>query len=241
MWEPMDFARYDHIVEHYPAMWPLLVPGYAPILGTMLDIVLARGRRPRDLLNLGCGTGAATVAVAPGCDPNATVMLVDGSAPMLRAAQSHVHAHVRAAVNGDFTQPAVAHLAFGPARYDLALCSFALHHLTDGDKRQVLDHVASSLVPGGLLLLADEVANDRPNGWDVVERIRARFIAASLAAGKIDRQFWTLETGLAPELRLPFLPARVDDLTSWLARAGLAVSCPVSILGSALLIGVKPE
>jgi tRNA (cmo5U34)-methyltransferase len=237
----MDFTRYDRIVEHYPAMWPLLVPGYAPILGTMLDVVLARSRRPRELLDLGCGTGAATLAVAPGCDPEAGVMLVDGSAPMLRAAQSLVQAHVRGAVTGDFTQPAVAHLAFGAERYDLVLCSFALHHLTDGDKRHVLDQVAASLVPGGLLLLADEVATDRPNGWDVIERIRARVIAASLAAGKIDPRFWTLETELAPARRLPFLPARVDDLTSWLARAGLAVSCPVSILGSALLVALKPE
>jgi len=241
MWEPMDFTRYDRVVEHYPAMWPLLVPGYAPILGAMLDVVLARSRRPRELLDLGCGTGAATLAVAPGCEASATVMLVDGSAPMLRAAQAQVQAHVRGAVAGDFTQPAVAHLVFGPARYDLVICSFALHHLTDGDKRQVLEQVAASLVPGGLLLLADEVANDRPNGWDVVERIRARAIAASLAAGKIDPRFWELETGLPAERRLPFLPARVDDLTSWLARAGLAVSCPVSILGSALLLGVRPE
>jgi len=237
----MDFGRYDRIVEHYMAMWPMLVPGYAPILGTMLDVVLARGRRPLELLDLGCGTGAATVAVAPACDPGAIVMLVDGSAPMLRAAQSQVRAHVRAAVTGDFTQPAVAHLCFGPARYDLVLCSFALHHLTDGDKRQVLEQAAASLVPGGLLLLADEVVSDRPNGWDVVERIRARAIAANLAADRIDPRFWALETELPAGLRLPFLPARVDDLTSWLARSGLAVSCPVSILGSALLIGVKPE
>jgi tRNA (cmo5U34)-methyltransferase len=236
----MDFARYDRIVEHYAAMWPLLVPGYAPILGTMLDVVQVRSRRPREILDLGCGTGAATLAVAAACEPGASVTLVDGSAPMLHAAQTRVQTHVRAAVTGDFTLPAVAPLAFGPGRYDLVLCSFALHHLSDGNKRRVLDQVADSLVPGGLLLLADEVTTDRPNGWDVVERIRARVIDSSLAAGKIDGGYWTLETELPPELRLPFLPARVDDLTSWLARAGLAVSCPVSILGSALLVAVKP-
>ena len=37
----LSFERYDLIVEHYPAMWPMLVPGYVPICNAMLDVVRA--------------------------------------------------------------------------------------------------------------------------------------------------------------------------------------------------------
>lgn len=237
----MRFERYDRIAEPYSVMWPLLVPGYAPILGAMLDVVLARANRPREILDLGCGPGSATVAVAPGCDPRVSATLVDGSAAMLQAAAAAVRtcARVRAVVHGDFTETPTAQRAFVPSRYDLVLCSFALHHLADPDKRAVLERAAAALAPGGLLLLADEVATDKPGGWDVVERVRARFIESQRAAGRIDPAVWGIETSLPAELRLPFLPTRIEDLTSWMARAGLAVSCPVSLFGAALLIGMK--
>lgn len=236
----LSFERYDRIVDHYPAMWPLLVPGYLPLLNGMLDVMNVRGERPREILDLGCGPGTATVAVAPACDPNGHVTLVDGSATMLRTAQGLVRAHVREAVQGDFTTPAIADWVFVPDRFDLVLCSFALHHITDDQKRQTIERIGKALKRGGTVLIADEITNDRPAGWDVVERVRARAIQNHVQNGHISQAFWNIETTLPPHARLPFLPSRVEDLTSYLARAGLAVSSPLSIFGSALLIGIKP-
>ncbi len=235
----MRFERYDRIVEYYPSQWPLIVPGYLPILNAMLDVMQARGVLAREVLDLGCGPGSATVAVAAACDPGARVTLVDGSPAMLQAAQLVTQRNVREAVLGDFTDPAVAERVFGTTPYDLALCSFALHHISDQHKQQTVDRIAGSLIRGGLLILADEIATDRPAGWDVVERVRARVIANHLAASRIHPGFWALETSLQPESHLPFTPARIDDLTSWMARAGLAVGCPVVLFGAALLLGIK--
>ena len=237
----MDFTRYDLIVEHYPAMWPLLVPGYVPICNAMLDVVRALGDKPQEILDLGCGPGTATVAVAPASNPDGMVTLVDGSQRMLAEAKKLLGNHVRCTHLGDFTDAAVLRDACPPSFYDLALCSFALHHIADDDKRRVVDALAKSLRPGALLLLADEVAVDRPAGWDVVERIRGRIIADHLRSGRIVPEFWAIETTQTPRHALPFKPARIEELTSWMARAGLAVSCPVSIFGSALLIGLRPE
>ncbi len=235
----MDFGRYDRIVSYYPTHWPMLVPGYLPILNAMLDVLGVAAFRPRALLDVGCGPGSATMAVTPVCDPQASVTLVDGSSAMLQAARTHIHANVRQVVHGDFTDPRVAQVVFTPASYDLVVCSFALQHIDDAQKRTTLERIGAAVAPGGLILLADEVVSDRPGGWDLVERVRARIISAHMAAGRIQKAFWELETTLPPELQLPFLPARLEDLTSYLARAGFATSCPVSILGSALLVGVK--
>jgi tRNA (cmo5U34)-methyltransferase len=233
--EPMDVAAYDRIVEQYPVMWPRWVPGYALILQAMHDAALAMPHPPSTLLDVGCGPGTATSAVAPACKPGASVVLVDAAPGMLRSARLRVPLTVRDAVAGDVTSPEVGAGVLTPDRYDLVLCSFALSHLADQDKRQFLERVAVALAPGGLLMLADEVATDRPAGWDLVERIRARGREDHTIAGRLDSRF-------AEELTsLTWLPARVDDLTSWLARAGLAVGCPVSVLGSALLVALKPD
>lgn len=237
----MRFQRYDLIAVHYPAMWPLLVPGYVPILNAMLDVVRTLGNRPSEILDLGCGPGTAMVAVAPASNPEGMVTLVDGSTVMLREAKRLLSHHVRCTFCGDFTQPATLRDACPPNLYDLVLCSFALHHCKDRDKGTVIEAIGGSLKPGGLCLLADEVAVDRPAGWDVEERVRGQIIDDHLRAGRITREFWDIETAKSAKHALPFYPSRVEDLTSWMARAGLAVSCPVRIFGSALLIGLKPN
>jgi SAM-dependent methyltransferase len=158
---------------------------------------------------------------------------------LLAEAKRTLGGHVETAILGDFTEPDVAAKAMPAGAYDLAVVSFALHHLLDNHKRETIERLAESVKQDGLGLIADEVAIDRPGGWDVIERIRGRIVAEHMKAGRITREFWALEAELPPSAQLPFAPARIDDLTSWMARAGLAVSCPVSIFGSALLIGVK--
>lgn len=236
----MGFERYDLIVDHYPAMWPLLVPGYVPICNAMLDVVQAMPTRPAEILDLGCGPGTATIAVAPASHPEGMVTLVDGSKRMLDEAKRLLETHVRCTFQGDFTNPSILKSACPPHTYDLILCSFALHHCSDEEKRTVIEEMGHALKPGGVLLLADEIAVDRPGGWDVVERIRGRIIESHLQSGRISPEFWQIETTRSTQHALPFRPSRIDDLTSWMARAGLATSCPVSIFGSALLIGLRP-
>lgn len=237
----MGFERYDRITDYYPTMWPLIVPGYAPVLNAMLEVVRARDVRPREVLDLGCGPGMATIAVAPGCDPDTRVTLVDGAPKMLQAAQGLLAGRVRLAVCEDFLRPGILDEVAPSQSHDLALCSFALHHWDDAQKHGVIAAIARALKPGGLALIADEVACDQPGGWDVVGRIRARIVQDHLAAGRIPREFFELEASLPMEQRLPFKPSRQEDFVSWMAHAGLAVSWPVTIFGASLLVGVKPS
>ena len=236
----MRFERYDRIVDYYPQHWPLIVPGYLPILNAMLEIVWAYERRPHAVLDLGCGPGSATIAVAPACDPKGSITLVDGSKAMLQAAERVLHTNVREAIFGDFTNPTMEARIFGPHRYDLILSSFALHHLEDVQKAKVISNAAASLMPGGIFLLGDEIATDRPAGFLVIERVRARIIQSQLENSHIMPAFWRLETTLPAELQLPFLPSRLEHLATWMQQSGLAICCPVAIFGSALLVGVKP-
>ena len=234
----MRFDRYDRIVDHYVGMWPMIVPGYVPILNAMHDVVRCLGSKPQKLLDVGCGPGSATIAVAAASHPEGGVTLIDGSKKMIRAAERILGNHVESVHHGDFTTSEVD-AAFATNAYDLVLCSFALHHHPDRTKREVIEKIGRSIKLNGLLLLADEVAVDRPAGWDIIERIRGRIVQDHVGSGRITQEFWELETSLPTELHLPFLPSKVEELTSFMARAGMAVSCPIMIFGSALLIGVK--
>lgn len=235
----MDLRRYDLIAKHYPTMWPFLVPGYLPICNAMLDVVRAHEGTPKDILDIGCGPGTATIACAPANDPNGQVTLLDGSEAMIEEAKRLLGSHIKKAIVGDFTDPDTLNAACPNQSYDLILASFALHHIDHDLKEFVIHSLAPALRPGGLLLLADEVAIERPGGWDVVERIRGRILDDHVKSGHITAEFMALETRSAQMHPLPFVPARVDDFVSWMAAAGLAVSCPIHIFGSALLIGLR--
>lgn len=236
----MTFERYDRIVDTYADMWPLIVPGYTPCLNAMLEVVRAAELRPRDILDLGCGPGSAIAAVAPACHPEARVTLVDGSRGMLDKAKSVVGERVVQSVCDDFRKADVLGPITKPLAYDLVLCSFALHHWDDNEKRTVLEGLCRSVRPGGLLLLADEVVADSPGGWDVVGRVRARTIDVNIDSGRIPSEFVVSEAALPSALRLPFKPSRVDETVSWLARTGLAVAVPLVVFGAALHLAIKP-
>ncbi|MEZ0314320.1 MAG: class I SAM-dependent methyltransferase [Myxococcota bacterium] len=235
-----SFERYDRIVDAYSTMWPLIVPGYVPCLNAMLEAVRALDLRPREVLDLGCGPGSAIVAVAPACHPEARVTLVDGAPKMLAAAQAVVGSRAAAAICDDFRKPDVLARITRPLSYDLVLCSFALHHWDDAEKRTVLEALARSVRPGGLLVLADEVVADAPAGWDVVGRVRMRMIDSNISSGRIPKEFVATEAALPPDLRLPFKPSRTDEVVSWLARSGLAVGVPLTVFGAALHLALKP-
>ena len=235
----MRFERYDRIVSHYASMWPLLVPGYTSILQTMGQIVGVLPQRPQTVLDVGCGPGSAVAAVAGGCAASADVTLVDGSVRMLSAARRALGNHAKRVVHGDFCDPAVAANVFAPDHYDLIIVSFALHHLDDRAKSAVIGQVARALRPGGLVLLGDEVRADRPAGWDMVERIRSQTIREHLQAKRITEAFWHIETSLPAQMALPFLPASLSDLQTWMTQHGLAVGCPLAFLGTVLLAGIR--
>jgi SAM-dependent methyltransferase len=132
---------------------------YAPIyhaagqaaFGTALaHIILAhQPTRPRRVLDLACGTGAAALVFAAA---GATVVGVDASAAMLAIARDQAHqrgltvewieADIRALPDDPRLQP---------GSFDLCTCLFdSLNHLTeDGDLANVCRSVGKLLRPGG--------------------------------------------------------------------------------------------
>jgi SAM-dependent methyltransferase len=103
------------------------------------------------IIDLGAGTGTGTLALTRRL-PDAQVVAVDVSEPMLEHLQSKAHAlgvadRIRT-VQADLDQPWPA---LGPA--DLVWASASLHHLADPDR--VLTQVLAALRPGGVLAVTE--------------------------------------------------------------------------------------
>jgi SAM-dependent methyltransferase len=106
---------------------------------------------PRQIVDLGCGTGAGTFALLARF-PEAHVTAVDSSADLLRRLRDKAHAHAVAdrvrtvQADLDATWPELG-------EPDLVWASASLHHMTDPDR--ILRQVRDTLGPGGLFAVVE--------------------------------------------------------------------------------------
>jgi ubiquinone/menaquinone biosynthesis C-methylase UbiE len=121
---------------------------FEKVLDGLLD--LAAPQTADECVDLGAGTGFVTTAIAPLVSSILAVDISPGMAKSLaeRAADAGL-GNVLTEV-GDLKD---LQLPAGSA--DLIVSSYALHHLVDSDKRELVARAATWLRPGGRLVIAD--------------------------------------------------------------------------------------
>ena len=113
---------------------------------TWLDNVV--GISGKNVVEVGCGTGSSTVALA---ERNAAVFAIDIDQPSVAAAESRVHAHDVDGVSiaqceaEEILQVALSQKA------DLYVLFAVLEHLTEQERFDTLHHLWNALEPGGAL------------------------------------------------------------------------------------------
>ena len=101
-------------------------------------------------VDLGCGSGQLTFPLARLCHQVLAVDIDTGAIDLLRtrAGQARL-TNIEAIVHPLET------LELPPASVDLIVSNYALHHLRDGDKRQLIERSFTWLRPGGRLVIGD--------------------------------------------------------------------------------------
>lgn len=133
---------------------------FGPVQGTVVDVV-TRLATPRQVLDIGCGTGRLLSKVGTAM-PGATMAGIDRSAGMLSAAR-----RIRPALL--LSRGTAEALPYPDGSFDLVTTTVSFHHWSD--KPAALGEVRRVLRPGGLLALADPALDDIPR-W--LDRIRPR-------------------------------------------------------------------
>jgi tRNA (cmo5U34)-methyltransferase len=171
-------------------------------------------RSPASLLDLGCGDGRLAGLALAARPSIATVVAVDRSEPMLKAARARFASDGRVRVASHDLERPITELG----SFDVIVSGFAIHHLEHERKQALFAEIASALAPGGLF------AN-----LEVVE----------CATAPLQRRFYD-EIGRPdgdPEDRL----AAVEPQLAWMRAAGLRnVDCYWRWRGFALLAGEAP-
>ncbi|UGT39435.1 methyltransferase domain-containing protein [Nocardia yamanashiensis] len=114
------------------------------------ELADAGGVRSGDhAVDIGCGPGRLVRELSTRVGPHGRVVGIDPSAPMIDYATAHSPANCRfeLAPAQSLTQP--------DAAFDVATCTFAMHHIPEAERERALRQIFRILRPGGRLLLAD--------------------------------------------------------------------------------------
>ncbi len=150
-------ALFDEAAGGYDRARRQLVPGLDDLHGAVLESIPFGVEDRLRILDLGAGTGLLSAVVAERF-PGARLTLVDLSVEMLRVARRRF-----AAGAGRFEFRVMDFARKGlPGGYDLVVSALSIHHLTDGDKRELFEKVHGALVVGGCFVNLDQVLGETP-------------------------------------------------------------------------------
>jgi tRNA (cmo5U34)-methyltransferase len=218
-------AAFSAHAREYDGLRRRLVPDFDRFYGALIDVLGLLSAAPDRVLDLGAGTGLVSAAVLAG-HPGAAIELLDASEPMLKQARERLGDGVAAEHVADMSDP----LPAGP--FDAVVSALAIHHLEDGEKRDLFARVGEALAPGGVFVNAEQVAAPDPGLTDVYTDMWIRECRAlGATAEEID--------GARERMRHDRC-ADVEAQLEWLREAGFErVDCVYKHWRFAVMCGFK--
>lgn len=180
----------------------------------VVDALLERCRTTPETLaiDLGCGSGAVTLPLAPRCAGVLAVDINAGAMEMLARKAAE-----RQLTNVQTLTAPIQGLGVDPESLDLVVSNYALHHLGDADKREVLDAAIRWLKPGGQLVIGDMMFGRGSSGGDrqiIATKVRAMARKGPAGWWRIAKNVWRFA------LRLQEKPLPVATWERFVAQAG---------------------
>lgn len=141
---------YDQLSGRYTELISRCVPRYTEIFYNLFHYI-PDDLQPKQILDLGCGTGNLTEAALKHY-PDATIHALDISADILNECRVRFAGHH----NIRYHQQDFSQLDFADESFDLVISSIAIHHIQDPEKVALYRKVYRLLRPGGVFVFADQ-------------------------------------------------------------------------------------
>jgi len=229
-----NIARQQRFWTHRAASWDHGAannPGLVKVVERVLsEADPSPGSRAVDL---GCGSGQVTLALAKRCE---SVLGVDVSEKMITLLLENAAQQGISNVEGRAVP--IEHLRIAEGSLDLVVSNYALHHLRDKDKQVAVNEAFKWLRPGGKLVVGDMMFG---RGGDARDR---EIIGSKLAllVRKGPGGWWRIAKNAGRYLmRFQERPVSVSAWTAMFERAGLIDVMALPVVNEAAVVrGTKP-
>jgi ubiquinone/menaquinone biosynthesis C-methylase UbiE len=206
-------------------------PGLVKVVNQVVE--QAAGAPEDHAVDLGCGSGQVTLALAPKV---ASILAIDISDKMIRLLVDNARSAGITNVQGRATP--VEQLEFAPSSVDVIVSNYALHHLRDADKPVLVQRAYGWLRPGGRLVIGDMMFG---RGGDSRDR---EIIASklSLLLRKGPGGWWRIAKNAGRYLlRFQERPVSIAAWEKMLSEAGFVKVEATQVVNEAAVVsGVKP-
>jgi SAM-dependent methyltransferase len=170
------------------------------------DLVEMAALRPGErVLDIACGTGVVARTAARKLGNTGSIVGLDSSAPMLKAARA---AATTEGVAVEWREGSAIKLPLADTAFDVALCQQGLQFFPD--RQTALREIHRALAPGGRLLLSVWGPIERSPGFAVLADALARHIGPEAGTAITSGPFGL---GSADELRALIAGASFTDIT----------------------------
>ena len=151
-----DFRFDEKVSEVFPDMIRRSVPGYGHVIG-LSGLIAKRYAVPNTVIyDLGCSLGATTIVIAnelttPGC----RIVAVDNSEAMLNRARATNNDRLVSPQPIEWLCRDITDMSFEAC--SIVVLNFTLQFIAIEKREELLTNIKNSLVPGGLVILAEKV------------------------------------------------------------------------------------
>ncbi len=140
---------------HWPRRYDLLVAFALAGRGRRVQRGIADALELRagdEVLDVGCGTGTLTLALAERVGPAGSAVGVDASPEMIDAAREKSSG---VGIGAEFDLVPAQDLPFPDGRFDAVVTSLTIHHLPPEDRVGALREIIRVVRPGGRVVIAE--------------------------------------------------------------------------------------
>lgn len=154
---------FGRMADDYDRLIRRALPSYQEMIDTLVEFL---PEAPKQVLELGCGTGTFTLALAERAH-DAAITVVDASPEMVEFTRARLVSHApQVAQRSTFVVERFEALELPPASFELVTSCISLHHVQD--KAALFQEVRRLLTPRGSLRFADQLLGGTPENHRIL-------------------------------------------------------------------------
>ncbi len=225
---------YDDHARAYDEYQSAVVPHYDDMLEVVAMTCQHYLRKSPKILDLGCGTGNASVAILK--KTPAKIFLVDGSSRMVEIAREKIEREFPGPVAGyriaDISRSSWDE-GLGSGEYDAVVSTLVLEHLPTDSYRRALDGCYRLLKPGGWLIAVE--------GYEEEDSDMLQWFNEEMEARRrrLDPKMSDFIAQLRAQKEVHYYSSKLQKAAWWRAAGFLQVNVLWQYLCIALMVGRK--